>query len=948
MITSEKRIIKEIDVNKYTFNLKSQSTGKYSVQDSYRDNLKNGFLIEVNAPEDVKNALKDIYYATEKGLVISYKDFNGKIASIRKKLLAESFPNKDIKELSTEDRNRIELSSAKQVLKDLSINETTKLIYSPEISKGIEENSNEVFLIRFIPEELKIIFEEAENAEKQKIVKAYLEFSEKIKKIYDKTLTLYNLDDIELAIIEVNKLYESLEDQYKENNDTKNFYNQKIQDLKNISDKIKEEQDNYQNKLNESIKSLINNKDYKNIKALIYQIDNEFMYSELRNDTKSNSIKEFAINQLKNTGKVVALNSIEFWNDNNFSVAEKLLEEPLDTSLLEILKKKYESQDFLKRQEKEKLDSVNINDSLSIYEKFNQLTNQKDLFKTLFEKLVSENTLNKVLENSDNIEDFIILLSNNLDIKNTELLYKSLSENVKDKILTTNFKYQKFKNSKIKDIYFLFNAENAVNDVLEAMFSKMESKEIKSMNEFVLAKVADRISKFTYNPDDILKKTSINKLFLMLDLDFVKNNEFLNKAVIRVLNKWIPRLKANSNELNRLLKEFPEYSIYEITKTQLRDTDDTLILDLSEQIENNKELLAELIKKLGQKKIDSIIQTKINTQLKEDPNNFDNQYNSGITLLNNKDYDEAIKAFKKAVSINPESHLAHFFLGYCYELKNQNDIAISYYKKATQLKYNYIDAYYNLGMLYTKMKDYFLAIQQFKKILKAEPSNYNACIGLGIAYDESGDLQQALEYYDKAIKINPEIADAYINKAIVLTIQGKPDDAIDNYNLASERSHNNSKIQYNLGVIYHQKHDYSGAIAHYKLAIKFDKNNSMAYNNLGLAYFSKTRVEDAIEIWEKAILIDDKNIDAYNNLAWGYNVIGNLEKAIEIYQKAKTIDSKHSVLYMNLATVYYKNNQINEAIKELEMFLEIEPNSDKAFEVIKILKSLRNQLKLST
>lgn len=945
MMTSEKKIIKEIDVSKYAFNLKSQSTGKYSVQDSYRDNLKNGFLIEVNAPEDIKNALKDIYYATEKGLVISYKDFNSKIASIRKKLLSESFPDKDIKDLSADDRNKIELASAKQVLKDLSINETTKLIYSPEINDSIEQNINESFIIKFIPDQLQIIFEEVEDTEKAKIVKAYLEFSENVKKIYDKTLLKYNLDDIELGIIEINNLYNRLEDQYKENLDTKNFYNQKINELNIISDQIKEKQNYYQQNLNNQIKDLIENHDYKNIKPLISKIDNEFMYSELVNDTKSNSIKEFAINQLKNTGKVVALNSIEFWSDNNFYVAEKLLSEPLDTSLIESLRKKYDSQDFIKRQEKEKLSSLDINDSESIYNKFVQLINQKDLFNSLFEKLISENTLTTVLDHSNNIEEFIILLLNNLEVENVNLLFKSLNESLKNKILVPNFKYQKILSNKVKDTYFNFVVEYAVNDVIESIFSKMESKEIKIINELVLAKIADRISKFTFNPDEILKKTSINKLFNMLDLDFVQKNESLKNAVIRVLNKWTPRLLPNSIELNRLLKEFPYFSIYEATKKQLRETDDLIILEISEQIENNKELLAELVKKLGQKKIDSIIQSKINSQLKEDPNNFDNQYNFGLTNLNTKNYDEAIKAFKKAISINPESHLAHFFLGYCYELKDQYEIAISFYKKASQLKYNYTDAYYNLGMLYTKMKDYFLAIQQFKKILKVEPENYNACISLGIAYDESGDLEKAIEYYDKAIKINPELADAYINKASVLTIQGQVDDAIDYYNMASERSNNNSKIHYNLGVIYHQKYDYSGAIAHYKLAIKFDKNNSMAYNNLGLAYFSKTRVEDAIDIWQKAVEIDNKNIDAYNNLAWGYNVVGDLKKSIEIYEKAKTIDPKHSVLYMNLATVFYKNNQIDKAIKELETFLDVDPNSDKAFEVIQILKSLRNQIK---
>ncbi|MFN8575691.1 MAG: tetratricopeptide repeat protein [Candidatus Sericytochromatia bacterium] len=521
-----------------------------------------------------------------------------------------------------------------------------------------------------------------------------------------------------------------------------------------------------------------------------------------------------------------------------------------------------------------------------------------------------------------------------------------MSNNIKERILTPFFRYQKLKSSKVKDLYYLLVIDNALNDVVESIFSKMESNDFKVINENILARIADRVSKFTFSPDSILKKTSINKLFLMLETEFVKNNEYMKNAVIRVLCQWIPRLKANSDELNKLLLEFSEYSIYQVSKQQVRETDDLILLKLNDMLEDNKPLLAELVIKIGQDKLNSMVKTRIENKLKDDPNNFDNQYNSAVSNLNLKNYDEAIKGFKKAISINPESHLANYLLAYCYEEKGQYEIAISYYKKAAQLKYNYIDAYYNLGMIYAKTKDNFLANQQFKKILKIEPDHYDACVALGVSYDEMGELDQAYEYYEKAIKIDPEKPDAYINKAIILTLKGKDEEAIQNYNLAAERSHGNSKIQFNLGVIYHQRGDYSGAIAYYKLAIKFDKNNSMAYNNLGLAYFSKVRVNDAIECWEKAISIDPKNIDAYNNLGWAYNVIGEMEKSITTYEKAKTIEPKHSILYMNLGTVYYKDNQIEKAIKELEKFLEVDPNSDKAFEIIKILKSLRNQLKV--
>ncbi|MFN4151462.1 MAG: hypothetical protein ACK4IX_11000, partial [Candidatus Sericytochromatia bacterium] len=58
-------IVKEIDLKNCCFNLKSKTTGKFSVNDSYRENMESGFLTAINAPTDPNSALKDIYYATE-------------------------------------------------------------------------------------------------------------------------------------------------------------------------------------------------------------------------------------------------------------------------------------------------------------------------------------------------------------------------------------------------------------------------------------------------------------------------------------------------------------------------------------------------------------------------------------------------------------------------------------------------------------------------------------------------------------------------------------------------------------------------------------------------------------------------------------------------------------------------------------------------------------------
>ena len=106
-------------------------------------------------------------------------------------------------------------------------------------------------------------------------------------------------------------------------------------------------------------------------------------------------------------------------------------------------------------------------------------------------------------------------------------------------------------------------------------------------------------------------------------------------------------------------------------------------------------------------------------------------------------------------------------------------------------------------------------------------------------------------------------------------------------------------------------------------------------------YFYKSNLEESAKMWEKSIELDN-NIDAYNNLGWAYYVIGQYEKAIEVYVKAKKVNPKHAVLSMNLGTVYFRINDTENAIKQFEDFVELDPNSESGIEVSKILKGLKN------
>src|SRR5690606_16864880 len=116
------------------------------------------------------------------------------------------------------ERVKIEKDIAKQVLKSLSINETTKLIYSPELTSIKDEyaKDNKRINIRYDKVGLKLLVSEhtgdsgSSEPVQDEIIITILEFAQEIKTLTDKALESHNLDELELSLITLDSKFNNL------------------------------------------------------------------------------------------------------------------------------------------------------------------------------------------------------------------------------------------------------------------------------------------------------------------------------------------------------------------------------------------------------------------------------------------------------------------------------------------------------------------------------------------------------------------------------------------------------------------------------------------------------------------------------------------------------------------------------------------------------------------
>ena len=138
--------------------------------------------------------------------------------------------------------------------------------------------------------------------------------------------------------------------------------------------------------------------------------------------------------------------------------------------------------------------------------------------------------------------------------------------------------------------------------------------------------------------------------------------------------------------------------------------------------------------------------------VKLNPNQFpDAYYNYGVLLLQQKRTDEAEKAFRQALAIDPSYAAAHNDLGYVLELEGRLPEARAEYRKAIEEQPDFRQAHFNLGRILIHQQQYQEGIQQLQQTLTPVDDQTPAFLyALGAAYGRAGDREQALRYLREA------------------------------------------------------------------------------------------------------------------------------------------------------------------------------------------------------
>ncbi len=293
--------------------------------------------------------------------------------------------------------------------------------------------------------------------------------------------------------------------------------------------------------------------------------------------------------------------------------------------------------------------------------------------------------------------------------------------------------------------------------------------------------------------------------------------------------------------------------------------------------------------------------------------------------------DEAIEAFRQAVSTDPQNAAAHHNLGVLLSRQGLLSEAIESYGRATVLQPDYVDAHYNLGNALLNFGNLDEAAASYLKALALKPDFADAHNNLGNTLVKLGKLDEAAASFHKTLALKPDFADAHNNLGNTLLKLGKLDEAADSYQKLLVLAPDLAEAHYNLGIVLGELGRPDEAIESYQKALTLKPDYTEALNDLGLALQQLGKLDDAAASYHKALAIQPDFAQAHNNLGNALQKLEKLDEAVTRYHKALAIDLDFADAHYNLGNALQKLGQLEEAIASYRRAVAVKPDFDYAW-----------------
>ncbi|MDR4483501.1 MAG: tetratricopeptide repeat protein [Nitrospirales bacterium] len=215
---------------------------------------------------------------------------------------------------------------------------------------------------------------------------------------------------------------------------------------------------------------------------------------------------------------------------------------------------------------------------------------------------------------------------------------------------------------------------------------------------------------------------------------------------------------------------------------------------------------------------------------------------------------QARERVQQQIERSPTNPYFYNLSGRLWMQEKQTDQAEKAFKHALDLNDQLQDSYMNLAELYHRTNRVDEAVMEYERLLDKNPKAAFAHMILGMMAEQRNEVEKAELYYRKTLEISPKFAPAANNLAWLMAENGgNLDEALAYAEDAFAQQGDNPHIADTLGWIYYKKNAYMKAISFLAEAVEKLPQNPVLRYHLGMALFKKGEAGSAKKTLEFAL-----------------------------------------------------------------------------------------------
>jgi tetratricopeptide (TPR) repeat protein/S1-C subfamily serine protease len=342
-----------------------------------------------------------------------------------------------------------------------------------------------------------------------------------------------------------------------------------------------------------------------------------------------------------------------------------------------------------------------------------------------------------------------------------------------------------------------------------------------------------------------------------------------------------------------------------------------------------------IVNTLDDSKLASVNLVRNNISIPNNASNAQQWIEYGNQLYRLGKYSQAVTAFERAISLQPNVLDAYYGKGLALLYMRNSTAALQAFDKAIMLvspgsesKFYYLWKYRSITL--KELNNLPSALVAISEAIRWEPQD-------NTLLNEKAHLLDRLEQYSEAIKIYDLIiskdqkAWAYNNRGVSKSKLGDNKGAVADYNVAIQINPQYAEPYSNRGITKYRSGDNKGAMEDYNIAIRIDPQYGEAYGNRGNVKSDLGDLKGAIADYDITIKINPKSAEAYFLRGSNRSKIGDKKGAMADYDRVIELNPQFAKAYISRGIIKANTGDKKGAISDYTNAIRIEPKNEKAY-----------------